>query len=96
MIKDFLCKLGYHKWKTIFIGCPANYNGFVEGRFCLHCNILNKYYEGAPSYPRPKNIPMDLHLIQARMPISQMTNEQKQFYLKNLNGVDEDDKPRES
>ena len=87
MFKNLLCKIGIHNWKIIFHGCPAYYNGFVEGKSCKNCGKLQRVYDDLFA-SRPKTIPMDLHFIVNKIPTSQMTNKELQFYLRNLNNVD--------
>ena len=85
---NLLCKIGWHSWRDIFIGCPINYNGLVIGKSCQECKLLKKDYYSSWYLKRPKTIPMNVHVIQAKIPIRNMSNLEKQFYLRNLNNKD--------
>lgn len=85
--KKLFCKIGIHDWKLIFIGCPINFDGFVDGKSCQRCFILRRTFHTL-YIKRPNHIPMNVHTIQASIPIKSMSNKEKQFYLRNLNNKD--------
>lgn len=83
---ELLCKWSFHSHKSLFYGCPQYFNGVMYGSSCKRCGKLIRKYDTL--FSRPKSIPMDYHVIISDMPVSQMTNREKQFYLRNVNNLD--------
>jgi len=86
MIIKTLCNLNFHNWKNVFIGCPIGFAGIFYGKSCTRCGKLTKKY--IHSLTRPKNVPIDVHVVSNLIPISDMSNKELQFYLLNLNNKD--------
>ena len=77
--------MGLHKWKEIFFGFPLGFKGHVEGKSCQRCGLLKRKLN---SGYRHKQADINQHYIFTNVSLSQMTNKEKQFYLRNLNNID--------